>query len=314
MISEMLQNRRIYYLIAKNKEVLEKIFTLVVQNLRKSHSVPLLKILIKFIDQVVKDTTPSSNKTDLGGNNNKDLLTTDSIFGEEDNSGANCINLYRVNSDSKFSGELELKNYLDIFEFIYDNFHFFSNDFMDEGENANCKEIGDVYYEKSVSTMSFNEREFKPLGVTKIYELEYFKSLLELIVNIINNSTLVGVDIINQKIETLVEKVIESKVFVKIIDFFFEYEMNNFYQIMFEKVMVLVMNKSTYEALIKHIFEDCKLGEKIKEKTFDQELSFKSGNVILPGYFAIMCQVAGSINSSENVNVNKMLDKGIDLY
>jgi hypothetical protein len=234
---------------------------------------------------------------------------------QEDEEPEGCINLYRVSSDSKFSGELELINYLDIFEVIYEYLDIICKDFSNKNitENNENKindfKIGENYIKHSSLLNTTFEKEMRCLGIVKLYEIEYIKAIFDLVINIINNTILVNIEIVNTNVNRLVEKIIETGVFNEVVKFFFEFQLNNQYQIIFEKVFQLICNKSVHENLITHIFNECKLKENIIEHLFSSGISFKSGNAMLPGYFAILCNVANLINHSENVNILRIIDK-----
>jgi len=306
VLSESMLNRRIYYLFAKNKELLEKIYNLINDpDVLLKHGTHIFKFLIKFIEHVVRDTLPTqfSNKDEKKEGQEEEI--------------ENLVNYNRINKDTKFKIDLDLKSYLEIFNIIYDFIEPITKDFIRDTNNLSLGNFTSTY-----------DQESRVLGMLKLQEFEYIKTIIELLNNVLNNPGLVNIEIISLSVERLIERLIDSRVFSKCVEYFFKHEMNNFYQNTFEKLMELIVNKSMSEKLINNFFdkEECQkisdsenedeksnikvdfLG-KIISNTFTNSLSFRTGNWILPGYIATMCDVAYLIGQSENEYLKRIIEK-----
>jgi hypothetical protein len=308
VLSESMQNRRIYYLFAKNKDLLEKIYLLISdEDFLNKQGTHIFRILSKFIEHVIRDTLPPqiSKKDDK-----KECQ-------DEDEEIENIVNFSRINTDNKFKIDMDLKSYLEIFNIIYDYIDPITKDFVKDKKNLTADNLLSTY-----------DQEIRPLGLLKLQEFEYIKTITELLNNVLNNPGLVNMEIVSQSVERLIDRLIESQVFSKCVEYFFKHELNNFYQNTFEKLIELIVNKSMSEKLINYFFEskECENNpnyenenDKSKRKinflnqiisnTFNNTLNFRSGNWILPGYFATLCDITFLIGQSENEYLMRIIEK-----
>jgi hypothetical protein len=294
LVFDILHNRTIYYLIAKNKEIVDLIFSLTKVSIANSHH-GMFKILIKFLEQVIKDIFPEVKNEKPEGLGE---------FVEELNMDNNEL----VKTDSK-TNELELNNYIEIFEAIYENVEPIVEDFIGLAHRQSSSEIkiGSSYLNHSDSINSTYDKEVKVLGCLKLEEMEYIKTILELSVYLLDNPSFSNLDLVTNSIDKLFKKVLTQSLFEKMYKYFFQFEMNNFYQNIFERIVGLVTNKSIQEKYVLNIFSN--FPEEIISHLFHQGIDFKTGNYILPCYYAALCKVAFTVNSSENLNLQKLLLK-----
>ena len=276
-----------YYLIAKNSDLLSQLFGCVCNNLNTEYKISSLKIFIKFIEQLIKDFVPSSCKS-VDTSEKKDTEEPETEFEEMDS------NLLRINSDSKFSVDLDINNYLDIFNVIYSYLETICLDFV---------KISDSNFTLFTSF----EQEIPKMGYYKIVEFEYIVLIFDLVAAVFKNNNIKIIDIANKSLDLLIDKFIDLKILDIIVKYFFLYEWNSFYQNMFERLVSCLIQKNIPEKLIASFFSSSGLIEKIVENCFNTGLSFKSGCAIFPGYFANLCQIMSIINKSENIHLLKII-------
>jgi len=159
--------------------------------------------------------------------------------------------------------------------------------------------------ENTFTLSTVNNKPNKVLGLKKIYQLDYVKSVLELIINA--NSSLNFSN--NANLKQLILKFSNVAFFAKITDLFFIYEWNNMYQKAYESVITLAVNRFSHEAIIKAIFEDLRLPDLLIQNVFDKDFIFDSGRRIFYGNFSFICEMAMIISQAENVILKKILDQ-----
>jgi len=142
------------------------------------------------------------------------------------------------------------------------------------------------------------------LGVKRIYQLEYVKSVMEVIVNAnssLNHSS-------NPGLKALINKVAHTGFFAKITDLFFTYEWNNMYQKAYESFVTFAVNRFTPEPIIRMIFEEVKLPELFIQNTFEKPFLFESGRKMFNGSFSFVCEMSYFIQTSENVVLKRIIE------
>lgn len=80
-------------------------------------------------------------------------------------------------------------------------------------------------------------------------EVEYFKNILEILINSIALSY-------NPRLDVYIDKIVELNIFDILLKYFIEFEFNNIYQKLFEDIFVLLTNKYTPERLLKTFLID----------------------------------------------------------
>ena len=257
------------------------------KSLTDNNKVNYFKILIKFIEQVISDFSSSVRKK-------SEEIDKKDLDDSRETEFEPHVNFFRINSDSNFTVDLDMKNYLNIFNVIYSYLEQICEDFRNTSENTQ------TYF------TSFDE-EIPKLGLYRIYEFEYIQLIFELLMNVLNNNNLNQFEIVIKNIDILIDKFIELKVFDTVVKYFFLYEWNSVYQNIFRKLVSFVICSNVPERLINNFFVDSKFIEKSIEHCFASGISFKSGSTIFPGNFANLCELISIINKSENSNLKSIL-------
>jgi hypothetical protein len=270
--------------------LLEKLFKLVSNNLEH---VRLLKILIKFVENVIKDSTQSKEKKDMR-ERQYDTPTDEDL-----------LSIYRIPSDSKYvNTELDLMNYFDIFDIMYDHLDTILIDFNNKVEdklNSNSS--------NSTSTSTVNSG-MKRLGHRKTHELDYTKSLFELMTNIFANPLLIQKENIPQGMDKMITKIVDSEMLSQIVNYYFEFEWNNSFQTSFERLISILTHKAVPEVHLVRIFNSLNLVKQIIDHAFAEGLTYKTGGYMFPGYFASMCEISHILVNTENQSLMEILKKG----
>lgn len=297
LIDSLFGNRRIYLIMTQKNKILSKIFTLAETNIDNKYGVMLIKILVKIIDNLVKDISSlnlesnseiislesspvKSNKfSDI--NMNEDLLVL-----------ASDINIehFKNSKNNVNALEIDFSKYLNILDLVHNSLTTIIHYFNNSNENF-------------IPT-AFN-KEIKKLGLQRIHILEYIKKIFRLAF-VFNNLQTSIFHILNSLTDKIFNKIIELEFFKNAINYFFIYEWNNIYQFFFQKLFSLICDKHTTEIIIEHIFNDNKFKNKILEHILQKGLSF-SESFIFKGFHISLIEVCFYLNSSENILIKKYL-------
>jgi len=186
---------------------------------------------------------------------------------------------------------LEPGNYEYIFEAIADSLDSVFADFESETE--------------IFMTSTINTKMNRVLGVKRIYQLEYVKSVMEVIINA--NSSLNHNS--NTAMKNLINKISNANSFTKITDLFFIYEWNNMYQKAYESLVTFTVNRFTPEPIVKMVFEEIKLPDLFINNIFERNFFFESGRKMFNGNFSLICEMSYMIQSSENLILKKIIEQ-----
>jgi hypothetical protein len=227
--------------------------------------------------------------------------------------GIATVNTYVSNYDSNFSipnfnfeeetglfsknasnnDEFDLNSYSFIFDILSESFEVVIKDFMSPNPNETLVD----------NTL---KQKHKLLGLKKIFELDYIKDILEIVINAesINYS--------NPKLNEIIEKAIVSNVFKKMIEYFYEHQWNNMYQKSFDNVVSILLNKYTNKKLAKNFFFECEFLDFITNNIFNRKLKFESGKEINVGIFSFLLETAYNVSKCENLFLCEILSENIN--
>jgi hypothetical protein len=194
LLSDILGNRRIYYLIIKNEELLHGLHQLAISSLT-SHRAgkELLKVLVKFNENLLKDvngiaTTSHNSNTELQYIYSNYLVHNTSQVDEESS-------LIKSHSNDNF----DICNFTYVFVIVSQTIEAVAKDFVEDSEE---RYLVNTYSQKK-----------KMLGLRRILEFEYVYNILEIIINANSNVSLSQ----NKNLILLTEKIIASKILRKMI-------------------------------------------------------------------------------------------------
>ena len=93
----------------------------------------------------------------------------------------------------------------------------------------------------------------KKLGLSRLYALEYLKTVVELLINGY------ALQIDNSLLNSVFMEMINHKLFYQLLEFFENYPLNNTYQKIFENILFLVSNKVSPNIIVDHLMLDIEL-------------------------------------------------------
>lgn len=211
-----------YNLIFKNVDLFNKFHHIAVSNIKYDQALKdIIKILIKLYENYLKDISSNPN-SQIHLNFNEQEFPSDihaMMFEEENNEKSN-------------HNDNDVKTSLFVFKAINETLTAFCEDFV-----------------RNVQESHKNKKSHnKSLGVKKFAQLEYIKSVIEIIVYGI--ASCLDLDV---HLNELISILVKTTIFDSVIDNFFEYEWNNMYQKLFEQIFNLIIYKTTPHELIENV-------------------------------------------------------------
>lgn len=218
-----------FNILMLNENVIDLIFQIIYNNLNNERNFrTLIQLMIKINEQILssfdKLITPNLN-------------SENDLFMSYDNNDAN------YNEDS-------LKNVLtNLFKSIKDSNLIFFEDLHQIDDNK----LSTTY-----------EGSQKKLGLKKLILVEFFRSLIDILVNTNSKKILLN------EINDIINLINKNKIFSLLNDLFFEYDFNNIYQSFYLQIFAIILNENSPENLVNGILLSDNLNT--REKNFIPKL------------------------------------------
>lgn len=290
-LTELFTIRKMYLSFINNNEVFQMIFDFVLQNINNDSFVYLIKILQKANENILKDfgqnlVTPvfTCNETqEMFFNftyNVNNLITGNAAY----NSQAD------TNEETTVNIQVLHQQFNNIFttlfkatEAIIDNFISETKIDLEETSTGN-------YFETTFGQVN------KKLGMRRLNEIEYLRSIFEILINAYASSIFLN----NLDLNIIVNKIVDSQFFTYARKLLIKYQFNSLYQKEFENLVTLITNKHAPEKLVVNLLHDSELLKMLIAESFKNSFEFSSGRKIQSGFFATLCEISSIINDSES--------------
>ena len=281
-----ISNKDFFNLFMSNQDLLQLLFSILYKNLNNNNSSALLALLIKINENILS---------------NFDKLVT--------------ANLIQENPMDIFSNMYSYNNYME--EDKVGTFNEKNNDNLKNNINNLFKSIKESKFNFLEDLNQFDNDELlttfqtkqKKLGSKKLSQIEYFRTIIDIIINSNSNS------FFQNEIEELIKIANDKKIFWNINDIFFKYEFNNIFQIYYLQIINSILNKDTPELLVKYFFNDSErklikllIDHLMINDKFNFGFSRKTNNCLLP--FEI--KILNEINESQNEYIKELIKDDSD--
>ena len=292
-LSIIMSNKFFFDLFIKKSGLLDILYDILInskQNTKKFNS--LLKLLSKINDTILQyfDSKCTSN---IQENNNNDLIPFNLDLNTSNNKS---LSFPEDNNSETF------KNFLLTYFDVLEKNQF---SFLDDLGNFNQEENGEF--------MSTYLEPQKKIGLKKLIQTEYIKTILDILVN----SYFSGYH--KKKIEKVINIANNQNIFWNLHNLFFLFPFSNIYQIYYNQIIEIILNENSPNCLI-----DSFLKEKIDNKNIvnifiDKILNnlifnFKLTNIhSLNPSFSYNITLLNKIYNSKNLYLKKIKDKDKDL-
>ena len=286
-----LNNRQFFDIFITKKELLEKIYTIIFNcNKNDSKYNSILKLLIKINENILQHF--SVHYTDYNDNNN-DLMPLNADT---------CGSLEK--SLSSLDDTIILKKYLlALFEILENNkFNFFEdygNFNTSNNDNNKSDEFMSTYLEKQ-----------KKIGLKKILQTEYLKTLLDIFVNSYASKYH------EDKVEQLIKIINEKNIFWNLHDLFLNFPFSNIFQIYYNQTTKIVLNENSPDCIIDAFFIEVNNKKRnlidlyINKILTDTKFTFNLTNTkAFNPLLSFIITILNKIFTSQNLHVKSFIEK-----
>ena len=281
-ISCVMNNRQFFDVFMTKNELLEKIYKILFNCKESNKYNSVIKLLTKLNENITQNfqfnyTTSNNNE------NNNEMKGDASLSCPEDNT------------------EVLKKYLLTLFEVLEKSkFKFFEN--FGNG-NDSAGEFMSTYLEKQ-----------KKIGEKKILQIEYIKTVLDILVN--SNAAKYH----ENKIEAIVSEANEKKIFWNSHELFFNFPFSNIYQIYYSQIMNIICNENSPKCLVEAVLNE-NVGEKrnliqfyINKILSDMKFSFKLTKAeSFNPCFSYAITILNKIFTSKNSHIAAIVKNNNDL-
>jgi len=281
-ISCVMNNRQFFDVFMTKNELLEKIYKILFNYKESNKYNSVIKLLTKLNENITQNfqfiyTTSNNN------DNNNEMKGDASLSCPEDNT------------------EVLKKYLLTLFEVLEKSkFKFFEN--FGNG-NDSAGEFMSTYLEKQ-----------KKIGEKKILQIEYIKTVLDILVN--SNAAKYH----ENKIEAIVSAANEKKIFWNSHELFFDFPFSNIYQIYYSQIMNIICNENSPKCLVEAVLNE-NVGEKrnliqfyINKILSDLKFSFKLTKAeSFNPCFSYAITILNKIFTSKNSHIAAIVKNNNDL-
>jgi len=250
----------------------------------------LINILIKINENILsnfdKPVTPN-----LVPENPMDLLNMIKNYGLE--------NSNEEENQAPLNNEENLKSYLSfLFNVLKENSFSFLNDLNEFEEDSQME--------------TTYQRKQKKLGLKKLSQIEFFRSIIDICVNSYAKKYF------PENVEEIIKLADEKNVFWILNEIFLNFEFNNIFQTYYQQLFTIILNQESPEILINSVFENTKENKKLIPQLTEHllnHMNFKynnNENEVESGFFPTEVQILDNISSSRNIFVKKFIENEED--
>ena len=288
----VMNSTEFFNLFMIKNDLLKKVYNIYFDcknNKNNKKRISILKLLIKINENILQRFEVHFTENPINNNTEINEFLYGTSFSKENNALSQTDNKEIL---------ITFLNYL--FEILEKNQF---NDFFDF----------DIYEQEFTATYMKKQ---KKIGLLKIKQTEYISTLIEIFVNAS------GSKYHENKIDILINKMNEKGIFWNLHDIFFSYIFSNIYQILYKKIIEIVINEHSPKILVDSFFFE-KVNKKRnlinlyieKEISNEMKLYHSSKNVYtLNPCFAFINSIIYQIYTSQNNEIRKILEENNDIH
>ena len=285
-ICNVMNNRQFFDLFMTKKELLEKIYKIIFKCKNNDSKFNyILKLLIKINENIIQHFPV--HYTDNNNENNNDFMQVNiDPYGALEKSLSSPEDTETLKKFLSVLFDILEKDELNIF----DNF---------DGNDDKSDEFLATYYEKQ-----------KKMGMKKLLQTEYLKTLVDIFVNSYASKYH------ENKIEQLVKIASKKNIFWNLHDLFVNFPFSNIFQIHYNQIMKIVLNENSPDCIIAAFFNeennkkrniiDFYIDKVLSDMKFNFQLTnTQAFNPLLPFIITII----NKIYTSQNLYVRSFIEK-----
>ena len=286
----VMNNKQFFDLFMNKNELLEKIYYILFKCINDYKYNSIMKLLIKINENILQHFPIHYTENNNEPNNDLMPLTLD-----------NCVSIDKSLSSPDDNTDNLKKYLLILFNILEKNKFEFLVD-LGKNEESNNEFIS-TYMEKQ-----------KKIGVKKIYQTEYLKTLIDIFVNSYASKYH------EKKIDDLIKIAGEKNIFWHLHDLFLHFPFSNIFQIYYYQIMKIVINENSPNFLIDPFFYESNdnkrnLIELFINKIFtEMKFIFKLTNTqSFNPLFSYIITIINKIFSSQNLYIKTIIENNKDI-
>ena len=293
-LSLIMGNKQLFDLFMKKPNLLELLYNIANNpNQNSNKIISLIKLLTKINDNILQnfESKITQNPQDYKTNNDLMLPINNNYYSPNKSS-----------SSPEDSNTENLKNFLfSLFNIIEKNNFPFLND------------LGNCAQEENVEFTSTYLEPQKKIGIKKIIQTEYIKTILDIFVNSFASG------FYREKIEKIINIANNQNIFWNLHNLFFLFPFSNIYQIYYNQIMEIIINENSPNCLIELFFinknENTKLIEMYINNLLNHfDFTFKLTNThAFNPYFTFIISLLNKIFNTQKLYLKSIIENNKDL-
>ena len=287
----IMNNTKFFDLFMKKDYLLKKVYNIFFdckKNNKNKKCISILKLLIKINENILQRFEVHFTENPINNNIEVNEFLYGTSFAKENN------------ILSQFENQEILKNFLNSLFDILENNQFNFIDF-----DINEEEFTATYMKKQ-----------KKIGLLKIKQTEYISTLIEIFVNSFASKYH------ENKIDILINNMNKKGIFWNLHDMFFTYIFSNIYQMLYKRIIEIVINEHSPKNLIQAFFFENVNKKRIlinlyieKEISNEMKLNNSLKNIYtMNPCFAFINSILYQIYTSQNNEIRKILEENNDIH
>ena len=283
-----LNKKEFFFLFTENEDSIKLLFSILSSNLDNPKKLKnILNVLIK-LNETIQTLFENQVTPVLLPENPMDFMN---IFSYNDN-------FFDEDKNFKLPKDYDFKAFLEKFFNILKENNF---SFLDDLNIFEDIEIETPYL--------INQ---KKLGTKKLAQIEFFRSILDILVNAYAK------DYLKENIEEIIKLAEDKNIFWILHEIFLKFEFNNLFQILYLQIITIAINKYSPEILVNSVLINSNEKKNLIHNLIEHSLKslkfkYKSEVEVKSGFFPAEIQILNDIFKSENEFVKKLIENEPDL-
>ena len=290
-LASIMVNKQFFDLFMKKANLLEMLYNILINSKNNKKKCSLLQLLTKINDNILQHF---QSKCTPNLYENNDLMPLNFDTCNSNNKSLSCPD---ENSNSE-----TLKNYL---------LNYF--DILEKSKFLFLDDLGNCSQEENAEFISTYLETQKKIGIKKIVQVEYIRTLFDIFVN----SYFAGFH--KGKIEKLINIANNQNIFWNLHNLFFSFPFSNIYQIYYNQIIEIILNQNSPNCLIDSLISDNIENKNLINIYIDIIINnikfiFKLTNTqSLSPIFPYCITLLNKIFNSQNLHLKEIIKKNKDL-
>ena len=285
----IMDNSKFFEIFMTKNNLIQKIYDILINSYKNQNpkkAISIIQLLIKINENLLQRFEVGFTRNTINLTDANEFLYGSSIPQDKSISSQHHDNI-----------EILKKFLLIIFEILEKNEFIFLSDF------------GTYTPEENGDMISTDFQKYKKIGLKKIKQTEYISTLIDILVNS------QGAKYHENEIEKLIDIMDNKGIFWNLHDMFFLFPNSNLFQILYKRIMELVINENAPKNLINSFFKE-KINQKrdLIEIYINKILSDNKSKPVFNPCFSFIITIMNNIYISQNQELRKIIEENKDIH